>query len=92
MSEAAEKPEPKAKAMKKYKVTIHTAEGDSDKGDVVLVHNYRQVQIQRDQEVILDETYLDVLKHTVVNTHTKNDKGEVVPVRIPRYSYSAEAV
>jgi hypothetical protein len=95
MSEVTDKPvetEAKAKkpALKKYRVTINSA--DDDKSDVVLVHNYRQIQIMRDQEVTIDEHYLEVLKSSVVTTTVKNDKGEVVPVRIPRFSYSVEAV
>lgn len=96
MSEVAEKPveakEPKAKAapLKKYRVTIHSA--DDDKTDVVLVHNFRQIQIMRDQEVVIDENYLEVLKHSVVHTSSRNEKGEVVPQRIPRFAYSVEAV
>lgn len=81
-----------AEAFKKYKVTIHSGEGNGDKGDVVLVHNFKQILIQRDQEVTIDERYLEVLKNSVISTVAKNDAGEEVPVRIARFSYNVEAV
>lgn len=94
MSEVTEKPETKAKAAapKKYKVTIHSGEDAGDKGDVVLVHNYHQIVIQRDKEVVIDERFVEVLKHSVIHTTAKNDKDEEVAVRIPRYAYSIEPV
>ena len=77
---------------KQYRVTIHTGEDNGDKGDVVLVHNYKQILIKRDHEVVIGEHYLDVLKNSVVHTTAKNEAGEVIPVRIPRFSFSHEPV
>lgn len=75
-------------AVKKVKVTINSGEGESDKGDVVLVHNYKQIQIQRDQEVEIDSVFLGVLKDARVETEIKDDNGNIKKVSIPRFSYS----
>lgn len=95
MSEVMEKPEvksEKAPKAKKVKITIFSGEDKGDKGDVFLSHNYKPVLIQRDQPVTVDECYLEVLKHTVIETTVKNDAGDEIPVRIPRYNYSVESV
>ena len=96
MSEVMEKPEVKAvvkaSPLKMYKVTINSGEDKAEKEDVVLIHNFRQIQIQRDKEVNINENYLNVLKDAVVQTTVKNDKGDENAVRIPRFSYSVEAV
>jgi len=86
MSEDAKQAKPKM-----FKVTIHSGEDKGDKGDVVLVHNYRQILIQRDKEVTINENFLGVLKDSVITTTAKNEKNEDVPVRIPRFSFSVEA-
>lgn len=79
----------KVEAQKKFKVTIHSGEDASDKGDVVLAHNYRQILIQRDQEVEIDECFIEVLKHSTIETPIKDDSGNVKMVRVPRFAFSA---
>lgn len=79
------------KKAKKIKVTIHSGEDKGDKGDVPLVHNYRQILIQRDQEVEVDECFLEVLKHSVIETTVKAEDGKESLVRVPRFAYSVGA-
>lgn len=79
------------KKTKKVKITIHSGEDKGDKGDVPLVHNYRQILIQRDHEVEVDEHFLEVLKHSVIETTVKSEKGEETTVRVPRFAYSVGA-
>lgn len=77
------------KKANKVKVTIYSGEDAGDKGDVFLAHNFRSVLIQRDQEVEIDECYLDILKNTVVETVVKDkDSGKESVVRIPRFAYN----
>ena len=80
---------PKAKALRKYKITVHSEE-NGDKGDVLLGHNYKLMQIKRDVEVEIDENFLAVLKSSVIDTQVKGDDDKMHPVKIPRYSYSVE--
>jgi len=51
---------------KKYRVTIY---GDpNDKGPVDLAVNGFNIRIKRDEEVIIGEAYLNVLKNAVIET------------------------
>ena len=74
---------------KKVMLTIQSSE--DDKTDVTLVHNHRDIHIQRDQAVEVEECFLEVLKHSVIETKVKVD-GQEKLVRIPRYSYSVEQI
>lgn len=77
---------------KKVKVTIHSGEDAADKGDVVLAHNFHQIMIQRDKEVELEERFLEVLKHSVIESTVKNkETGEESLVRVPRFAFSVGA-
>jgi ribosomal protein L24 len=78
--------------VKMYKLTVHSGENEGDKGDVVLVHNYKQIQIMRDVEVEVSENYINCLKYSNISTQIKDDKGNVKDISIPRYSYSASPV
>lgn len=80
--------EDKVDDSKKFRVTIHSGEDKGDKGDVFLAHNFQSVLIQRDQEVILDEKFVNVLNDSVIHTITKDEDGIEKPVRIPRYSFT----
>lgn len=82
----------KAKEPKKFKVTIHSEGEGGDKGDVLLGHNFRLIQIKRDSEVVIDECFLDVLKSSVVDTVVKDDDGKMRPIKVPRYNFTAEPV
>lgn len=77
---------------KTYKVIIHSGEDRGDKGDVVLAHNFRQVLIQRDKEVVIEECFLNCLKHSTIDTFTIGENKQIIPVKIPRFSYSVEPV
>lgn len=81
---------PKVKELKKYKVTIHSEPEGGDKGDVVIGHNFRLVQIRRDEEVVIDENILNALKSSVIHTVIKGDDDKLRNVTIPRFSFTAE--
>ena len=81
-----EKPAP---VPKMFKVTIYSGEDATDKGDVPLVHNFKQILIQRDKEVTISEAYVECLKHAVVDTTIKAEDGTERQVRIPRFAFSA---
>ena len=76
------------KPAKKVKITIHSDADGGDKGDVILVHNFKLLQIMRNQEVEIDQVYLDVLKSSVINTQVKGSDEKMHPVTIPRYAYT----
>lgn len=82
----------KAQEPKKFKVTIHSEGEGGDKGDVLIGHNYKLVQIKRNVEVILDENFLAVLKSSVIDTMVKGEDDKMHAVKVPRYNYSAEPV
>lgn len=92
MSEAMDAPvkAKKSDSLKMYKLTIHSGEGDGDKGDVFLGHNYAAILIQRDKEVIVNEHYINVLKDTVIETVVRDGEGKDRHIKIPTYSYSVE--
>lgn len=75
-----------AEAVKKFKVKIHSGQDEADKGDVFLAHNYRGILIQRDQEVVIEEHYVNALKASMIHTTLKKD-GKEEAITIPRYSY-----
>lgn len=87
------KPAKAAKAeVKKVKLTISSGESEAEKGDVVLAHNYKQILIQRDQEVEVDEVFVEVLKHATVESTVKDENGVFRSAKIPRFSYSVSPV
>lgn len=94
MSEVMDKPRTEAKAekkaLKKWKITFHSGEGDKpDNSDVEISHNFRLNVYKRNVETTIDENFLAVLKDAVIHTNIKNDEtGVVTAVTIPRFSYS----
>jgi hypothetical protein len=74
------------------RITIHSGEDKGDNGDVFLSHNFKPILIQRDKAVEVDECYLEVLKHSVIETVVKNEAGVESAIRIPRYSFSVESL
>jgi hypothetical protein len=84
--------EPKTKAPKRFKVTIHSDPDGGDKGDVILVHNFKQIQIMRNTEVEIDEAYVNVLNSSVIETKVKGDDDKMRDVKIPRYSFTSTPV
>ena len=81
-----------AKPAKMYTVTIHSGQDTGSKSDVFLAHNYKSVLIQRDKEVTLSEHFMDALKGTVIETEVKGADGVVRHIKIPTYSYTAQAI
>lgn len=79
---------PPVEKPKMFKLTIHSGADNGDKGDVVLVHNYKQIQIKRDVEVEVSEAYIECLQHSMIETTVKNDAGEERKARVPRFSYN----
>lgn len=78
-------PAPKArgKKLKHYKITFH-GEG----GDVEIGHNYKMNLYKRNVESVIDENYLDVLRHSVNMTQTQDANGNWQKVSIPAHSYT----
>ncbi len=74
-------------ALKQYRVTF-----TGDGGDILVGHNYKLNVYQRNVEVIIDENFLQVIKHAVVETDIREKDGTVRHIRIPQYQYSAELV
>lgn len=82
---------------KMFKVTINSTEGEAGKSDVILVHNFNALTIQRDKEVVIPERYVNVLKDAVINTAQRDkdtgkestDKdGNVLYSKIACFGYS----
>lgn len=78
------------KAIKKWKITFHSGEGDKpDNSDVEISHNFRLNVYKRNVETTIDENYLAVLRDAVIHTTIKDtDTGVVTAVTIPRFSYT----
>lgn len=89
MAEAIEKAVKKIEP-KKVKLTISST--DDDKSDVTLAHNHRHILIKRDEPVIVDECFLEVLKHSVIETTVKDEDGKNRSVKIQRYPFSVEPI
>lgn len=75
----------KAKELKQYKITFH-GEG----GDIEIAHNYKLNVYKRNVETTIDENYLAVLKHAVVQTQVKGDDDKLKNVTIPQHNYTIE--
>lgn len=74
-----------AKELKKYTITF-LGEG----GDVEIGHNFKLNLYKRNVPVEIDENFLGVVKHAVVETTVEVD-GKRKKVTIPQYQYSVEA-
>ncbi len=72
---------------KKYRVVIHPQEGIMGKDDVVLGINGNHLQVKRGYEVILPESYLNVLKDSKITHIGKNDDGTEDIREILRFSF-----
>lgn len=68
------------KAPKKFKITFH-GEG----GDIEIAHNFKLNVYKRNVETVIDEHFLGVLKHAVVQTVVDGK-----PVTIPQYNYTVD--
>lgn len=90
-----------AKETTRYKLTINSGESEGDQGDVVLIHNFRQIQIQRDVEVEVDACFVEsCLKDAVITTAIRDENGKEVldkegnvkMSKVNKYSYIASPV
>ena len=74
-----------------YKVTIFSTE--QDKNDVDLIVNGHNVRVKRNQEVLLMEPYVEVLRNAVVMTIVQDpDTGIKTPTQMMQYPHTAIAV
>lgn len=80
------RPEVKAEKPKRWKVTIHSINGDNS--DVVVGHNFKINQYKRNVEVEMDDNYLEVLKGAVVHTTVQDQNGVETEVSIPMHAYT----
>lgn len=92
MSQNQETKPIKAEIPKMFHVTIHSGEDVGDKGDVFLAHNHKSILIQRDKEVTISEYFVDVLRHTVVETVVRGEDGAERTVKIPRFAFNVSPV
>lgn len=90
MTEVMERPVERAakKALKQFKIVIHSGEAKSEAEDVVIGHNCKLNRYQRDVEATIDENFLGVLKDAVIKTTVKGEDGVEREVTIPRFSYT----
>lgn len=80
-----------AKPVKKVRVTIHAGgDQEEDKADVVLVHNYNQIVIQRNKEVLIPEHFVEVLENAAIDTTTQDENGVKSGIRIPRFAFTVK--
>ncbi len=78
-----------AEGFKKVRLTINSGEDEAEKGDVALSHNYKQVLVQRDVEVIIGEQYVNsCLKDAVIKSEFKDGNGVMRSTSVPRFSYT----
>lgn len=75
------------KALKKYKITFH-----GDGPDVMIGHNGVLNVYKRNEECVIDENFLGVLKDAVIDTFVQDEDGKRRHIRIPTYQYSVEAL
>lgn len=77
---------------KKYRLTIHEQEGPNGRDAVkVSVNGYASV-IKRNEEVIVPERVINVLKNAVKTEYEPNDDGKgVVERRVRRFNFQYEA-
>jgi hypothetical protein len=78
---------PVKKELKKYRITFH-GEG----GDIEVGHNFKLNLYKRNVETIIDENYLDVVKHSVITTQVQDSDGKWKAVSIPTFQYTAEPI
>lgn len=86
--EAAHPKTKKAAAPKMYKVRIDSDETAEGKSDVFIALNFHSYLIKRDQEVIVPEGVVEILRNTVANTIDGNKN----PAKVHRFNFNAEPV
>lgn len=76
---------------KKFKVLIF--DSPDDHNDVDLIFNGHNIRIQRGQEVIIDECYVDILRNAIINTVVQDqDTGTRSPRMQMVYPFQATPV
>lgn len=74
---------------RKFKVTLFATE--TEKSDVLMAVNGYGIQIQRNQEITLDECFVEVLRNSVISTVEQDpDSGAMRPV--VRLTYPHQAI
>lgn len=82
---------PGIKKPRRYSLVISST--DKDSSPVHLSVNGKNISILRDKKVEVSAEYIECLKHSTVNTITRNPaNGDIVPVTRPRYMYQAEEI
>lgn len=84
-------PEPKAKkvaAPKMYKINISSEDTAEGKSDVFVAVNFHSYLIKRDQDVVVPEGVVEVLRNTVANTIDGNKN----PAKAHRFNFTSEPV
>jgi hypothetical protein len=76
---------------RKMKLKIYATE--QDKSDVDIIVNGHNIRVQRNQDVIVDEAYVEALQHAVIQTMQQDpDTGEMSPQEIMVYPHTAVPV
>lgn len=78
----------KVAAQKMYKVRVDSDETAEGKSDVFIALNFHSYLIKRDQEVIVPEGVVEILRNTVANTIDGNKN----PAKVHRFNFNAEPV
>lgn len=76
----------KAAAPKMYRVTIGSDDTAEGKSDVFVALNFHSYLIKRDQEVIVPEGVVEILRNTVANTIDGNKN----PAKVHRFNFNVE--
>lgn len=72
---------------KMFKLTIAAEDSAEGRSDVFVGYNCHAYLIQRNQEVIVPEGVIEILRNTVVDT-VGEDKS---PIKIPRFNITVSA-
>lgn len=68
---------------KRYRVVIHNQEGVDNTPFVKVGVNGRMIQINREEPVVIDESYMEALRHAVVEMPAMPDAPARVTQRFP---------
>lgn len=82
MSEVAEQAA-KAKKLKVYRITFH-----GQGAPVEIGHNYKINAYPRNIPTLIDENYLDSLRHATTETRIQDENNKWCDVTIPTYQYT----
>lgn len=71
--------------IKQYTITFH-GEGP----DVFLGWNGKNRLYKRGMKAPIDQRFVDVLKSTLIETNIRGEDGKMIPIQVPRFSYTLE--